>query len=142
MRGLIAIAALVASVSASAGELDGKGLHCEPENPVLEEQWVVFDKGQTWVYTIQLDGATKQAKPRGFGKYDEAPFVIRWYSSYWTFILDRRTLELDFMNPEGEISRTSQCKIFDSLEDLNESIKQAEQREQNELNEKMKGNKI
>lgn len=142
MRSLIAIAALVASVSASAGELDGKALTCKSENPFIKPEWIVFDEGEVFVWVIRRRGTTAEAEIWDRHEYTASIREITWGRYSQSRRLDRATLKLVQMNDDYEVTRTFQCEIPESIEAWQESLTAAEQRAQDDIDERMKDNKI
>ena len=99
MRLLIAIAALVASVSASAGELDGKGIKCvlvDWIDPIL----VSFQDGVATHFVLSMGGtkAVIEVDIFGGGEFTVSPskFELPHSLSDDGLVLDRTTLMLGY----------------------------------------------
>ena len=147
MRSLIAIAALVASVSASAGELDGKGVVCRdlsnlnflyPHSVVVGFRFVSGVVEGDQVRMVDGSVAIDRFAYSDETPYRVAPFKISWWNSYE---LNRKTLELEFI-VEGEVIFQKQCEVFQDMQSYTSRLEADRDAIQSELNRAMKGNKI
>ena len=144
MRLLIAIAALVASVSASAGELDGKGIKCvlvDWIDPIL----VSFQDGVATHFVLSMGGtkAVIEVDKFGGGEYTVSPSKVEWPHSLSDdgLVLDRTTLMLGYTN-YGELRNAGQCEVYTSLSDFEAMMEAWRVQKQAEIDEEMKDNKI
>ena len=145
-RSLIAIAALLASVSASGGELDGTGLICHSgTKPVLG--WEFQDGRAIGMYVEKMGAFDPKAEVvRGdIGEYVTSTDQVRW-PPMW--ILDRETLRLggenqrdNSMGPKGTMMWILQCEVATSL-DIVRATLEAQAEKQRQIDEQMKDNKI
>ena len=143
IRSLIAIATLVASVSASAGELDGKALLCQRDDyPAMSPYGFEFRDGKLhkhWVIT--RDGGTRAVVVI----QDDIPYTAKLSTVEWdeVFSLDRKTLTLtsgyDF---KGEPYWTASCEISPSVGAMKQAMEMDRQDLQRQIDEEMKDNKI
>ena len=139
MRLLIAIAALLASVSASAGELDGKALIC---GELAEDDYLMyweFDDDRVMGTEIAIEGTKAVERKMGRLLTDEEKTyrVHPNNADWWRFWhLDRTTLDLEFKDgSDGEVQYKYLCELSTSLEA--ERLKA-----QKAIDERMKDNKI
>ena len=144
MRSLIAIAALLASVSVSAGELDGKGIKCalvDWIDPIL----VSFQDGGATHFVLSMGGtkAVIEVDKFGGGEYTVSPSKVEWpYSlSDDGLVLDRTTLMLGYTN-YGDLRNAGQCEVYTSLSDFEAMMEAWRVQKQAEIDEEMKDNKI
>ena len=139
---LIAIAALVASVSASAGELDGKGIICHSEKSVTgEPEWYWFAQGRVTQSNLGTNGTKAEVLALDLGEYGTEPTMVRWRSDSMQHKLDRRTL-IHRASSYGEEYWVSQCEVAESWEVMRESIQTFKLRRQQAIDEQTRGNKI
>lgn len=138
-RPLIAIAALLTSVLASAGELDGKALICGELAEDDDLLYWEFEDGRVMGTEIIIQGTKAAARELGQKLTDEEktyrvhPNNADWWS-FWH--LDRTTLDLEFKDGyEREAEYKYQCELSTSLEA--ERLKA-----QKAIDERMKDNKI
>ena len=144
MRSLIAIAALLASVSVSAGELDGKGIKCalvDWIDPIL----VSFQDGVATHFVLSM-GDTKaviEVDKFGGGEYTVSPSKVEWPHSLTDdgLVLDRTTLMLGYTN-YGDLRNAGQCEVYTSLNDFEAMMEAWRVQKQAEIDKQMKGNKI
>ena len=144
MRSLIAIAALVASVSVRAGGLDGKGIKCvlvDWIDPIL----VSFQDGVATHFVLSMRGtkALIEVDKFGGGEYTVSPSKVEWPHSLSDdgMVLDRTTLMLGYVN-YGELRNAGQCEVYTSLSDFEAMMEAWRVQKQAEINEEMNDNKI
>ena len=144
MRSLIAIAAVVASFSASAGDLDGKGIKCvlvDWIDPIL----VSFQDGVAthFVLSMRDTKALIEVDTFGGGEYTVFPSKVEWPHSLSDdgMVLDRTTLMLGYVN-YGELRNAGQCEVYTSLSDFEAMMEAWRVQKQAEIDEEMRGNKI
>ena len=141
VRSVVAVAALLASVSASAGELDGKGLICEREKQAAGEMvWFKFEERQAVMYWLETMGTKAQVTHHSMGAYALSPTKVIWGDSV-KHELDRQTLIFESYRL-GMLSWRAQCEVTESVEAVKDSIEAALSRKQQAIEEQMKGNKI
>ena len=150
MRSLIAIAALVASVSASAGELDGKAIFCE--RPGYDRPNIVeFRDGNTVSWSIGVEGTQAVVKEyvghAPSANYKVSPTAITWDSvAVFENRLDLETLELvTTLYSEGKPHDSPtiwQCEVVSSLDNLQKMLEELREAKQAEIDQQMKNNKI
>ena len=142
MKSLSAMVALLISVSASAGELDGKGLKCMPPNK--EPQMFFFADNQVVWRWIDVEGYEAQVWERGKDReYELSPSTISFnFGGDNYFVLDRATLELRARDVNGRNTRWWQCEVYQSLEEVWEMLNQYKRNKQKAIDEEMKDNKI
>ena len=148
---LIAIAALVASVSASAGELDGKAIVCtsDHEHVAVEALSLVafeFMNGAVTGRLISTQGTNAVIDEFGVGVkdrgYREEPGTVSWWSGYY---LDRVTLVLRFYGSSRDHDEPKykwQCQVSPSLESHRQFLEARREQAQKSIDESMKDNKI
>ena len=142
MKLLIAIAALLASVSASAGELDGKGIICHPEKSITgQPTWYWFTGGSVVESDIEVNGTEAKVIRPELGEYWTNPTTVRWGSRTLRYELDRRTLVHKVVMRDEEMW-ISQCEVAESYEAYTNSIAAFLRREQDFIDEMTKDNKI
>ena len=151
-RILIAVAALLASVAVSAGELDGKGMACYKEDwphPLMYE----FRDGRAVLWRTYLEGTEIILKEHmnlirdpQFAKYYESIGQISWKGiivvDEGTARLDRKTLELTFETRHGEMESHGICEVYQSLDKFQAFMETQRMQGQREIDEQMKDNKI
>ena len=143
MRSLLAIAALVASVSVSAGELDGKGIECvRPTHPA--PILVSFQDGVATEFKIYVRGTEAVLEESKLSGGDYTVFSTK--VEYPTLIgddmvLDRATLILGIRN-DGKLITQWQCEVYTSLTDFEAMMEARRVQKQAEIDEEMKDNKI
>jgi len=154
MRSLAAIAALAASVSASAGELDGKGIACLYYWQTYGTYWYRFDENEVTEFHLKSVEATRRVEGTlistekyeieedALGEYEVRPTEIVWADYAY---LDRATLELQFRDSRNHVGSRAECSVTD-WEGLERSMESSRAHYQNsideELNEKIKNRKI
>lgn len=139
---LTAVAALVASVPASAGELDGRALICIPD---FEPRPIGFEfrdgRAIGWnVVSIESKAVIEEFGPGE--KYETTSTSADWWGLDW--YLDRKTLRLNyiFRSKESPAVYKYQCDVAASLNSFRETLEEARANFQSELDERRKGNKI
>ena len=149
MRSLIAIAALVASVSAIAGELDGKALTCQSTNKMVASMYgrygVEFQDGKATHIWVKKDGTKVVLERYDTVAYIAYPTTAKWaLESGWVYTLDRKTLILDYRKPrdDSESPGKFECEAYSSIDSMMAELESDRAREQAEIDEEMKGNKI
>ena len=146
MRSLIAIAALLASVPASAGELDGKGIICLA---TAETGWSIAWEASGNHYTAYLfdddtyrhqylwrDGTRMKIVNSELTSHYSAE-AGKVYLAGAKSTLDRRTLELT--NRDGLVK---QCEAYANLESLEAALEEIRRSESEALKAYMRQNKI
>ena len=156
MRSLIAIAALVASVSASAGELDGKQIFCDSDREgsmYLDEErgldvifppWgFVFQNGAVTAYFFDRSTDRAEAMVADEGPYSAEPTFVTWGRNPKWRSLNRKTLVVQYGAYKAE------CQLPSSLKALQKMMQAAESEVQKEMDAKkqererlMRDNKI
>ncbi len=152
IRPLLAILLLL-PLSVSAGELDGKALICvdtderyqtpfgiEFKNDVVL-RWVVWTKGTVAKLQVQY--------PEEFaGKYGATTTTVHWNnvetetSSASQYVLNRKTLVLEYQNRSGFTLSLYDCVVSPSLDAFRETLELARLKLQTEIEASMKDNKI
>ena len=128
---ILIVLCLTASSFAEAQEIDGKGLTCGGGKPWEGEAWHwVFENGTVHHINVAEDSPPK-IESWNAGKYRASVGFISW-QFYWSWTLNRRTLEL--MQNSRPISI---CKVTTV-----EGIRAILQSEVDELLESMKDNKF
>lgn len=150
MRLLIAIAALLASVLASAGELDGKAITCE--RPRYDRPKIVeFRDGGIVGWDIRVEDTQAIVAESDYRKYPDSDYEVSPTGITWTTIvvfrnrLDRETLELVSTmasDEAGDSPTVWQCEVIASLDDLQKMLEELRAVKQAEIDEEMKDNKI
>ena len=133
MRSLIAIAALVASVSASAGELDGSTLICRMGTPASigmeNTSGTEFRDGRAIGWWMPRGSVP--IKQFDVGEYSVSTDQVRWPpgDGLSDVILDRETLLLgeestrdSQWGPKGTMIWTMQCEWVESLDILKRTV--------------------
>lgn len=142
---LTAIAALLASVSAFTGELDGKAIICMPEKTTTgEPEWYEFKDGEAIQFNLGTRGTTAKVLRMSHGEYEAEPTIVTWGETSITHRLDRVTLEHTMSSSikgDGFVWRT-QCEVAESLEAFTGSIEAYKQRRQEVVNQEMRNNRI
>ena len=152
LKVLTAVAALVASVSASAGELDGKAIVCEPKGvrlkwtPEPEPYGYEFRGGFVISYRVEVSGTQVLLKISDGIPYKEDTTVVTWGTSKHgdapTTVLDRRTIRYrDSIERTGKIGEEGQCEVL-PLDKFHKFFEQRMQKNQAEIDAEMKDNKI
>ena len=139
---LIAIAALVASVSTSAGELDGKRIICPGQ---FGAKGFEFVDGRVIGTAIQQVAHDKvDLINMEFGTEDRHNYKLTTGNVYWgSWRLNRKTLVLDFVSREGEVWPGSlQCELSPSKGEFTASMEESRLSEQKALDKQMKDNNI
>ena len=142
MRSLIAVAALLASVSANAGELDGKQIICPGE---FGAKGFEFVDGRVIGTAVQLVAYDKAGLINmEFGTEDRHNYKLTTGNVYWgSWRLNRKTLVLDFVSREGEVWPGSlQCELSPSKIAFTAYLERSRLAEQKILDEEMKDNEI
>ena len=147
MRSLIAIAALVASVSANAGSLDGKAIICdrgEESDSLASKFGFAFNESEVFQYDISLRHLNPEVKIIVFSPHEYAEYLdsVRWGHPYGTqsWELDRKTLALTEKLRDESLEFA--CKALPSWEALNEIMESVRADEQSKNDEQLKDNKI
>jgi len=144
---------LLLPLSVSAGELDGKGIICvntderykrpfgvEFKNDVALK-WVVWKDGT--VSKLQLQYPEEIA-----GKYGATTTIVHWNnvetetSSASQYVLNRKTLVLEYQNRSGFTLSLYDCVVSPSLDAFRETLELARLKLQTEIEASMKDNKI
>ena len=147
MRSLIAIAALVASVSASAGSLDGKAIVCEieaPSNSFPSKLGFAFNESEVfrhWVSFRRLhpEVTINVSDPVAYIAYLS---FVEWRGSSTFYSLDRRSLLLTVKMGDSDDGVERPCEALPSWEALNEIMESVRAEEQSKNDAEMKDNKI
>ena len=140
MRTLIAIAALVASVTAIAGELDGKYLICEPRKFRHINIGASFHDGFVEMHGLRDDGLnfTVDRLLLG-GEYTVTRTHVEWRSHR----LDRKTLKLTlFAINTAEPIYEQQCEVVLTRSEFRERLEKYQVEYQKKAEAEMKDNKI
>ena len=146
MRSLIAIAALLASVSVSAGELDGKGLKCIKRSDDPHTLFAEFRRGNVEEWFVRVEGYTAVLSDEASWNgepYELSPTKIEWPTIGGTHELDRSTLLL-VVRAKGqeEIANRWDCEVYNSPEAFREMLEAARLQKQAEIDAEMQDNKI
>ena len=151
MRFLIVIAALLASVSASASELDGKAVLCRKDgNPFYEPIGWEFRDGVAREHFVIAPEGTKAevwvASADGFGdpsRYEAGVTEVRWTCRGSRYVLDRKTLSLQQISSiTGDVLKTTICEVSSSVAAMEQEMEAARQVRQKYIDDRMKDNKI
>ena len=144
---LTGVVALVASVLANAGELDGKAIVCHdieyPESAVYYE----FRDGKAWVSGVNQDGVKAVIVKEWSGiDYATEPNRVRWQSGpgedQWNYLW-RETLKMEYIYvPENRVYFEYQCEVSGSLAEYHEAMERERTAQQEKIDEQMKDNKI
>ena len=143
MRSLIATAALLASVSASAGELDGKAILClRSDAPELSPYGYEFRDGKIFTHrVITVDNGKKAQVTDYSSEYTAAVDTVFWNDDFNK--LDRKTLMLTVYGKMTlDVLFTRQCEVSDSVGAMKQVIETHRQKTQGLIDEQMQGNKI
>lgn len=135
LKPFAAVAALVASGSASAGELDGSHLICRMGT--ANTTGTEFKDGRVIAWWIDPNGSERELKQYDGGEYSVSSDQIRWPPlDDWSksdVIVDREALRLggenqvdNSMGPKGTMIWDSQCEWVESLDILKATV-EAEQ---------------
>jgi hypothetical protein len=140
---ITAVAALMASVSASAGQLDGKALECmRPTHPA--PILVSFQDGVATEFRIWKKGTEALIEKDVFsgGEYRVSPTKVEYPTTMGdAMVLDRVTLILGIRN-DGKLVTKWQCEVYTSFSDFEAMMEARRAQKQAEIDEQMKGNKI
>ena len=146
MRALVAMLMLLASVSASAGEIDGTAVLCKR---LGVERLVMYefrdDVPVRWQVDVDSDKAVVRERDSVFeaDEYEISPALVTWTDPIGTKQLNRVTLQLSMTTgEEGASERVFQCELFSSLEDFQRQLEALRMREQAEIDQQMEHNKI
>jgi hypothetical protein len=142
IRSLIAIAALMASVSVSAGELDGKAIICKSETSL--PQGIEFFDGKAMVWFI-VSGTKVNLANQDASEYRTTPTRVTWskVGSDLGYEIDRKTLAYSHMNfRSGTTYWTTSCEVAKSRTAMMGYLEGAVRVEQGKIDEQMKDNKI
>jgi hypothetical protein len=127
---ITAVAAMVASVSTIAGELDGSGLICR-----IGTQHIIgweFRDGHAISWWINPKDLARRLEQYDMGEYSVSTDQVRWPPEW---ILDRETFRLggenqvdNSMGPKGTMIWFHQCEVAESLDILRATV-EAEEKE-------------
>ena len=143
MRSLIAIAALVASASTSAGELDGKHLVCTSKYGNVTG--IEFTGGKAIRrYIVSNTAARIGGQPPA--KYRTSTTEVRWDDDDRPhyYAVNRKTLKHIYRSSEvtGPIWNEWDCELSPSRDAMMDALNAARDLEQQKIDEQMKDNKI
>ena len=145
-RLIIAIAALVASVSASAGELDGKAMICERTERGAAEihgpYGVSFRDGEATPYYLEQFETTLLPTAGKATYYLAEPTTVKWGKAPNIFTLNRKTLSLSAYNSMYDTVVHWQCEVLASWDAMIQALDVERVEGQKRIDEQMKGNKI
>lgn len=143
---LIAIAALVASVSASAGELDGKAISCDGGDYEFRRghavSWMIWVIGSRADLTDYPDLAKKYYTSHStvwwtdVSSKKDKPF--EYITTLWS--LDRKTLALT-VTVDDEVTKEWNCEVY-AVGDFKNMLEARRAETQRRVDESMKDNKI
>ena len=145
---------LLLPLSVSAGELDGRAIVCQGQAGRLPgwdspTGWE-FRDGKAYMSYIQFDdGGTKATlvtKDHDGYVYEVNVSSVRWNvgpaDSMWGH-LDRKTLKYQYLNSEtGDVYWSIPCTVADSLSEYRATMEEARLKQQSEIDDEMKSNKI
>ena len=147
MRTLVAVAALVASVSTSAGELDGKQIFCESNEE--RPRGYTFNFGIVAGDIIRLRGSEVSIDSEGSDflmEYFALPERVDWATPNVIYRLDRQSLTLRAEELSADRNsltiRTWQCEVFQDRVEYELRLEDALFKERAEIQRRMKDNKI
>ena len=146
-RSLIAVAALVASVSVSAGELDGKGLICKPDEESTPFGFE-FSDGRAIGWSVERHEFESKAVIEEFGsgkEYRTTPTRAFWWEigHQEVYQLDRKTLRLRWVPGAMELeAKEYQCEVAASLDSFRATLEDARAEMQLYIDFLMKDNQI
>jgi hypothetical protein len=137
----IAIAALLASVASSAGELDGKALICKRSTDSSTQTYLTyweFKDGTAIGAQIIRQGSKAVALEFGetitSKRYVTGPTEAMWWGG--RYLLNRATLALEFWDVEY------QCELATSLDSFRATLEAERLEKQKVIDERMADNKI
>jgi hypothetical protein len=147
MKSLTAIAALVASVSASAGELDGKALLCLEKNPEASLSGYFFRDGKVFYSVLQKGeelGDVVVNEWEMADSYHVGIDTVRWQKypdrPKWETVLDRKTLEIKYT--WGSTVQEWICEVAESMEAYHQTLEAQRVAVEKRIAERMKENRI
>ena len=146
-RSLIAIAALLASFCASAGELDGKSLICigDKELELYRDDVVGFMFVDGNVSANGVRELELKYRILTFGEsladksYELTRHEVTWFESSW--VLNRKTLKIT-AGKQGKYQGRYQCQVFESFDDYHDKLLEIQLEKQRQLEDEMQDNKI
>ena len=148
MRSLIAIAALLASVSASAAELDGKAILCQRDDYAgLPPYGYEFRDGKVYPhYVSTIDGGTRAIVATGEGVVDPYVYTAKVDVVEWdvgSYVLDRKTLAISKSSLlDMAVLFTLTCELSPSVGAMKQAMEMHRQDKQRQIDAEMEGNKI
>ena len=146
MRALIAISAMLVSVFASAGEVDGKAISCDGGD-------YEFRRGRaiSWMIWVVSSKAVLSDYPDRASKYYTSHTTVWWLDvsskenkplEYTTtkWSLDRRTLALT-VTVDDEVTKKWNCEVY-AVGDFKNMLEARRAETQRRVDEEMEDNKI
>lgn len=147
---ITAVAALLASVSASAGSLDGKAIICDWDRESESDGFArrfgfAFNEAEVIQHSVSFRRLNPEVTIRVFEPVAHTEYLndVVWTdnSRHTSWVLDRRSLLLTVMIPDGDKLEFA-CEALPSWEALNEIMESVRAEEQSKNDEEMKDNKI
>ena len=135
---------LLASVSASAGELDGKAILCDRDDRP-DVYGFEFRNGKSLMSYVKTDADRFVASLHHWEEWGADPYAAKAKTLEWGFYsLDRKTLILT--GSEGsQLSPkffTASCEVSPSVGAMKQAMEMHRQDMQRQIDERMKDNKI
>ena len=148
-RSVISVAALAASVSAGAGEIDGKALLCkDTRDSNASLTGFYFREGKVYRSWLRQGGDIGDVvvNVRGIAEsYETAIDSIEWkeYEDSIT-VLDRKTLSINFMDYSANvfIQQEWTCELAESMDAYHQALEAERVKVEERTAERMKENKI
>ena len=154
MKSLSAMVALLISVSASAGSLDGRGVICLSEGDSdrhfvwSKSDWIgyLFDDGEANHHIIYEDKEGVEVSSVSSADYRATAEKVVWewgpYEHSAVYTLDRRTLYLSMGSRDGKVVRDWWCEVFATPQAFTAGIERVLKQENEARNAYMNKNKI
>ena len=141
---------LLLPLSVSAGDLDGKAISCKPPPEYTDHEYFEFEAGTVVRWRILMDETTAVLKEFNTASYVASPNRITWEMGDREWSLNRATLELEKLvngkhlltNQESENVFRWHCEVYTSISEFRSTLEALKLREQREIDEQMKDNKI
>ena len=144
MKALIAIAALLASVAVSAGELDGKALICRDISPNGGLNGYYFQDGKVFYSVLQRGETLTDVVVNDWNvadSYEVTIDTIEWSQSTDSHtVVDRKTLNIKFT--WGSSKQEWNCELAESMDGYHQALEAERVKVEKRIAERMKDNKI
>ena len=144
---------LLLPLSVRAGELDGKGIICVNTDKRFKTPFGIEFKSDValkwWVWKDGTVAKLQLQYPEEFaGKYGATTTTVHWNnvetetSSASQYVLNRKTLVLEYQNRSGFTLSLYDCVVSPSLDAFRETLELARLKLQTEIEASTKDNKI